>query len=431
MKTKKLFLSTITGVLFSANLLAADLCVNESGGGGCYSSIAAALAAANDGDRIFIQPKAGGAPYVESLTINKSVQLLSNTEGAKWALIGNITITPAVAGTKISILHMKNNAGNIETSSSSPIGARCEVNIIDCELLAGYINFDYDYFNVNVVACKITGYVVLRYGNVIGNEITANSYTTDLVNLSGLRSSIYYGSDAAQTNDTLHVVGNKITYTSTDVCNKVVTGITMNTTSQFFNVSNNYITSPNATSACSYGLYGIFLYDAQNSALTKNTIYNNTFYTSASGYVYGIYVYSHPASANTEIFNNLILNPNATSECLYVYSNNGNLAFSFNYAKTSIYNLTNDGTNNLNTNTTINLTNGQLNTGSDGINGGYPDPTFYDLDLTVNDVGAYGGSFSLSNFYPVTGAARVYFVNAPRTVLQSGTLNIRANSFDR
>jgi hypothetical protein len=53
------------------------------------------------------------------------------------------------------------------------------------------------------------------------------------------------------------------------------------------------------------------------------------------------------------------------------------------------------------------------------------------LDLTVNDVGAYGGSYSLSNFYPVTGSARVYFVKAPRTVLQSGTLNVRANSFDR
>ena len=430
MKKSVYLLMFLTGLMKFQIASAADLCVNESGSGGCYSTISAALAAANDGDRIFIQPKSGGAPYVENLTINKSVQLLSNTEGAKWALTGNITITPAV-GRKISILHMKNNAGNIETSSNSPVGVRCQVNIMDCELLAGYINFNYSYYNVNVVACKITGYVALQYGNVIGNEITANSYTTDLIYLSSLRSSIYYGSDAAPTNDTLQVVGNKITYTSTNVCNIVVTGITLNTTSQFFNVSNNYITSPNATSTCSYGLHGIYLYNAKNSALTKNTIYNNTFYTSASGYVYGIYVNSHPASANTEIFNNLILNPNATSQCLYVYSNNGNIAFSFNYAKTGIYNLTNDGTNNLNTNTTINLTTGQLNTGSDGINGGYPDPTFYDLDLTVNDVGAYGGSYSLSNFYPVTGSARVYFVKAPRTVLQSGTLNVRANSFDR
>ncbi|MFN7014250.1 MAG: hypothetical protein ACK4ON_08285, partial [Bacteroidia bacterium] len=67
----------------------------------------------------------------------------------------------------------------------------------------------------------------------------------------------------------------------------------------------------------------------------------------------------------------------------------------------------------------------------DGINGGAPGISFYDLDLSVNDVGAYGGSYSLNNFHPITGAARVYFVKAPKSVLQSGTLNIKADSFDR
>lgn len=178
MKTKNLLLSVLTGLLFSANSYAADLCVNEAGSGGCYSSITAALAAANDGDRILIQPKTGNAPYVENLNINKSVQLLSNQEGVKWSLTGNITITPAV-GRSVSILHMYNTTGNIVASGNSPVGARCKVNIMDCDLANGYINFNYDYFDVNIVSSIIQdGYVALRYGNVIGNSISASTNST-------------------------------------------------------------------------------------------------------------------------------------------------------------------------------------------------------------------------------------------------------------
>lgn len=59
---KQLLFSTIA-MLFSVVASAADLYVRDFGAGGAYSSISAAITAAVDGDRIIIQPKAGGIPY--------------------------------------------------------------------------------------------------------------------------------------------------------------------------------------------------------------------------------------------------------------------------------------------------------------------------------------------------------------------------------
>lgn len=432
---KKLLLSCLSGTLFATNLIAADLCVNESGSGGCYSSITAALAAASDGDRILIQPKTGGVPYVENLSINKSIQLLSNQEGVMWDLTGNITITPAV-GRTISILHMKNTTGNITSTGNSPVGARCKVNIMNCELMQGYINFDFDYFEVNLVSSIVSnGYVVIKYGNIIGNSIKSNSSST--FNVSGNHTGVLIKTDALHSNDTLYIIGNLIENTNTV---NYTTGINWNNSSQFFHISNNYINNSG------YYLHrAIGITAGKNSSIALNKVHNNTCYSNSGtavyigGTSYGFQGISISTSAvpnfQVEFLNNIILCPNANYHSLAdnTGTNGGIISFSYNYASpnSTLYGVTNNGTNNLTSNSSINITNGQLNSGSDAINGGYPDLTYYDLDLTVNDVGAYGGSFSLDNFHPITGAARVYFVNAPRTILQSGTLNIKANAFDR
>lgn len=428
MNAKKLLLSTVTGVLFTANLMAADLCVNESGSGGCYSTISAAITAASDGDRILIQPKTGGVPYIENLSINKSIQLLSNQEGVMWDLTGNITITPAV-GRTISILHMKNTTGNITSTGHSPVGARCKVNIMNCELMQGYISFDHNYFDVNVVSNVLTnGYVNLRYGNVIGNNINASHNSYMGYSTPGFYYLINYNSDAIATNDTFYIVGNILTINST--INTYYNNISINSNAHYFFISNNYGSKLNSN----YSM-GIYFHTHKTSTIGGHTIWNNTFTDvgSSNNYFYPFYIYENSAGI-FDVKNNISLTPNKSSgHNVYYKTANPTVAFSYNFGAPhgTLTGIVNNGTNNLTSNSSINLTTGQLNSGSDGINGGYPDLTFYDLDLTVNDVGAYGGSFSLTNFHPITGAARVYFVNAPRTILQSGTLNIRANSFDR
>lgn len=434
MNVKKLLLSCLSGVLFTANLMAADLCVNESGSGGCFSSISAAITAASDGDRILIQPKTGGVPYVENLSINKSIQLLSNQEGVMWDLTGNITITPAI-GRNISIMHMKNTTGNITSTGHSPVGARCKVNIMNCELMQGYINFDHNYFDVNVASNIVNnGYIAVRYGNVIGNQVSASWSSYMFYNFYGWYTLINYNPDFVPTNDTLYIIGNMIKNTSTHATS--YNSITVHSNSQFFYVANNYC----YTVGSPHQGIGIFFSSHKNSMLGTNSIHNNTMIdVGLSSATYNpISIYENIAGL-FDIKNNLSCTPNkpTNSSGYNVYNKNNaanpTVAFSYNFTAPlgSTTNIVNNGTNNFTSNTTINIVTGQLNVSTDAINGGYPDLTYYDLDLTVNDVGAYGGSFSLDNFHPISGAARVYFVNAPRTILQSGTLNIKANAFDR
>mgnify|MGYP001074437376 CR=1 FL=1 len=436
MKTTKVIIkfgkkmtNTILAIGISANIYAVDICVNELGSGGCYSSISAAIAAANDGDRILIQPKAGNAPYVENLTINKSIQLLSNQEGVMWSLTGNITITPAI-GRQISILHMNNNMGNITASGNSPSGVRCKVDIINCQLLDGYINLNYDNFEVNVVSSIINnGYVAFKYGNIIGNEIMSNNYLK-MFNVPSVGYTLLYcSSDAVSTNDTINIVGNILKNQATVSTNYY--NIFLNSNSYFFNVSNNYLTKDNTYYDCG----GIIFNIHKSSTLGTNSIYNNTMYN-PDNYNYGYFSISVNSTSNGvfDIKNNISICPNKSSGYnRFSFSSGPTIGFSYNYGtnNASLIGIPDNGTNNLNSNSSINVSNGQLNVASDGINGGYPDLSFYDLDLTVNDVGAYGGSYSLTNFHPITGAARVYYVKSPRTILQSGTLNIKANSFDR
>lgn len=75
---------------------------------------------------------------------------------------------------------------------------------------------------------------------------------------------------------------------------------------------------------------------------------------------------------------------------------------------------------------------GSFTNAPNAIDGGNPAPLFFDLDLTQNDAGCYGGSFTQDNFFPLhTGAARVYNVVYPFNVRVGNTMNVKAFSFDR
>lgn len=124
------------------NTTATDLVVAAGGSGGAYASIGAAITAANPGDRIIVYPQAGGSSFLEgTLTITKSLQILSANEGAYYAVDGQINITPATAGCSITIIGMKLFTGNITATAAAPVGARCVVNILNDSLAQGGIGF--------------------------------------------------------------------------------------------------------------------------------------------------------------------------------------------------------------------------------------------------------------------------------------------------
>jgi len=264
--------------------------------------------------------------------------------------------------------------------------------------------------------------LVIHYGKIIGNDITtvSNSYI-----------STYYGNsvllltDASATNDTMLIIGNKIT---ANAATGTQLGIQAATTSQFVSICNNYVTTTTAGSQ----LAPIYLGTVKNSVLGRNSVINNTInaLTQTLSYFGGIYIGASPANGYIDVVNNLILSQGGVG--VYAPPSSGPIAVSYNLMNNplTLTNITNDGTNNLSSNTTLN-TSGKPNAGSDAINGGSSDEAYYDINLTRNDAGAYGGSFTLDNFFPVTGSARVYFISAPRKVLSGGTLNVQGGSFDR
>lgn len=75
MGTKKailIIIVTLTWLLLSAGAsVAATLCVNPTGTGGCYSTINAAITAAATGDTVSVMP----GTYVQNVTVNKSIVL--------------------------------------------------------------------------------------------------------------------------------------------------------------------------------------------------------------------------------------------------------------------------------------------------------------------------------------------------------------------
>ncbi len=402
-------------VLTTAKMSAADLCVAENGTGGCYSTITDAINAAANGDRIIINPKAGNAPYAENLTITKTLQFLCNVEGSQYAVSGNITITPA-ANRVIVFIGMNNLTGNLTVTGNSPAGARCKISVMNCNFGNGTVSLDFDNLDVTVASCVFSnGSIAFRYGKAIGNDVTTISNPSYGVGQTG---SIVVNNDATATNDSVLIVGNKIILTS----GVYPTGIIFNSSNQYFYISNNVVTAP-ASLYC-----GIGTYSAKNTNLGRNTILNNTIAPSTT-ISYGIMVTTVTNSLH-DIINNLIV---ATGGSNGVYiTGGGPVQTSYNYMSNplTLYGIIDDGTNNLSSNTTLDA-NYRPNSGTDAINGGSPDEAYYDINLTRNDAGAFGGSFTQDNFYPVTGAARVYLVRAPRKITLGSTLNVKGDSFDR
>ncbi len=422
--TKSFFTTVLITLGLLSGIKAADLVVAEGGAGGSYPSISQAITAATSGDRIIINPKSGGSAYAENLTIDKSLQLLCNVEGGQFTIQGNVSITPDNNRT-ITIIGMKNLAGNIDGTQNTNAGLRCKVYLLNCSFLNGNVNFNYDNYNLTLASSVVNGNVTFRYGKALGNQITAYG------------SGIKINTDTYTTNDTIWVVGNKITsYIS---LSSYYAGIYFSNTSQFFYFSNNYI-SFGTNYNNGYPACGIYVTAVKNSSNGRNTIYNNTIIRNdnTSGWYsnarYGIYINNTTASTYVDLMNNLILGLGFGIDAGLAGSGNSGVISSsytfFNGVTTPFSSITNDGTNNLSTNTTLD-TDGRPANGSDVINGGNADSTFYDIDLTRNDVGCYGGSFTLDNYFPMTGSARVYFMLAPRRITVGNTLNIRAESFDK
>jgi hypothetical protein len=223
--------------------------------------------------------------------------------------------------------------------------------------------------------------------------------------------------------DTCHIIGNKIQSIQGSE------GVFVNSSAQVIHIRNNFIR---------HGWMGIEVYGGNSTGLA-NLIWNNSIqgYTGSST-IYGISLANTPTGSIWEVMNNAVGSTwGGTNRGIYKNSgNSGQINVYFNHVQSG-FNIaistgfTFEGSNTTNQPVTFNADGTFLNAPA-AINGGNPAAPFYDLDLTTGDAGAYGGSYTLNNFFPLhTGAARVYMTGHPFNVRQGSTLRVKATAFDR
>lgn len=406
---KKLITSILVMIIMGTSLRAADIVVDNDGSGD-YLSIQAAITAANPGDRIFVV--SGASPYVGDLYIDKSIELLSQTEGERFNYQGNVYInysSTMPANSAITIQSMHNWNGGI-SSYYAGTGDRNRVNIVNCKLSQGNINFNHLKYDVRVQNDSLlSGTVLIRFGRITGCYINSTGLFTD---------SILINSDEA-TDDYVYIVGNKIIVAN---YSSYISGINWSSTTQYFFIANNFITVVN------YYPYTIYCVTSKTGLSKDNVITNNTFETTIGSFVYPVYITN--SGSPIKIENNLF-----AGASLYGYGIFGNnaalLTASHNHFH-SVFtvpftSLLDNGTNSVSDQTID--SEGKATSGS-AINGGNPSFSHWDLDDTINDAGCFGGSYSRENFLATSSGARTAFVIAPRRVTVGQPIDIFTEGFD-
>lgn len=375
--------------LFTSIASAADLYVRDLGAGGSYSTISAAITAASDGDRIIIRPKAANLPYIENLTIDKSVTLVSEINFSKYVLQGTITITP-LAG-RVVTLH--NVSSNFALSvSAATTGGRTTLNVYNS--LFSSITADKANTSLNMSGCT-TSTVALSHG-----RCTANTCQQFAVNGTALESN--------PTTEDIEIIANNITSGGA--------GIVINQRNYAFRLLNNFLPSGNISvnlakngssneirnNVINYGTYSALYIDVATGNSATFMVLNNELATSSTTSSYAEIHNNNTATATVYAFNNISASTFTTIGTIAASGNIGNVTLSIN---SSTYTVTGTGV----------------------VNGGAIDDEYADIDLTRNDIGNFGGSDSWANYWPtaVGNKPQVNYLNTPRRIY-TGTTEMNA-----
>lgn len=387
---KQLFFIAIAS-LFTSIASAADLYVRDLGAGGSYSTISAAITAANDGDRIIIRPKAGSLPFIENLTIDKSLSFVSEINFSKYILQGTITVTPA-AGRVVTINNLQISGTNAISVSADTTGGRTTLNLLNSTTAA--VNTGVANTTLNMSGCT-SGAIALTHGRITGNKITSVTINTTTI-------------DTDPSTDDIEIIANAFS----------VTGIAINLNQKNYNfrVLNNFAGT------------GIITISAVKNNSTNEIINNVISSTNTSNANNSIQV-SSPAGFTglVSILNNVFYYIGPTYGTFYPVTASGVSCYVYynvsNYSVT-MPTITNSGNNN--------VASFSLNTSTYTVNGlaantGSPEDDFADIDLSRNDRGNFGGSDTWANYWPTTvgNKPQVNYLKTPRRIY-TGTTEMNA-----
>jgi len=408
------------------------LYVEPGGAGGAFTSITAAVNAANPsgGDVIQVFPQNGGSAYVENVVITKNLTLMTAVQGQQYVINGTIEIVNAACSAIISDANVTNREFTNYTLLISGGTCTTPARVVDCTFNgpvyctnARYTFFDHDVFNPSPNGSAASAELTFSRGRVTGCIFN---------NMPGLVMSILPSS--AIGTDTVSIVGNSINIVAT-----FGSAVIVNNPHQYLFISNNLMTVTGGSQAVPSEPF-IELDSLKVSTATPpvyNYVLNNTMLNLSQGtFNYlpvGIQI---GGAANTpiDIENNIYYGLISFGQMVSGSLSESNLIFSYNYSNApfngSEGTLVNGGASAVGNQYQMAslgiAANGALLSGP-AMNGGNPDYRYLDLDLTRNDAGCYGGSLSLANFTTTSPGSNVLYMTAPRTVLSNQPFSISAD----
>ncbi len=373
---RKSFCLVLALYFFTNISYATDRIVQETGVGGAYTTINAALTAAVAGDRILIVPKSGGDSYDENITVNKqNLKMLSTIQGTRFILRGNFT-----------------NFSNLLLSNAEIIGNTFATgynqHFINC-LFRGHVQTESNDASATYMDHDsiLNGYVQISRGRISGCYI--ESYDGPCIK------SLAYNSF-----DSLIIVGNTCI-----IHDSVPVGILFSSAATWAHIWNNFVLVYNTGSTA--GGYGIQLATAKWPGQV-NTCYNNTVFVAfGSDVTAGISAQYHYSPFNMQ--NNAVFTLGAPG---YEFDSASAAitTFKYNYGTYGFTGIQADATNN--------------GTSAIGIDGGNPSNLFLDPDKSRNDAGCNGGPYSINNFISNSSNARVLYMSMPRQVMVNQTFRV-------
>ena len=413
----KIYLLLIALLCTAATGRAATLLVKEYGVNNTYATIQAAINASVNNDTILVYDKPSGQLWVENITIDKNLWIANPIDTLRFKLQGNITIVPK-SGMQLFMVGYNLVGGgsiNFSTTGATATASNRATILLSDAIVTGTVDLQADWLDVRVVYSNITGQISLRHGIVAGNLMSGGLLITQ-------ESSVSNGNDQ----DSVIIIGNKGTWCSIDTRGGVL-------------VSNNYFRFDTQTNSWNVlgpnHALGLFNHNSNiniKAVISNNYIQNFGSCSNSSSFALVPRFYS-----NTSIINNVIWTSNQCAGSNYgIHDPGGSSGTPF----ISHNLIVSSNTINISVNNELNYYNigpgafdtyGRAAAGNTNcINKGLYLGQYYDIDLTRNDLGTYGGPFSIDNFIGAsTGKGRVFWIDVPHQLSNINQLiNINAGA---
>lgn len=382
--------------LFSAK--AADIYVNNSGQPGTWTTITLALAAAAPGDRIFVSPY--GA-YVEDITIVQNVTITSAVSETLFNLVGTTNII-GNSNMDVRIIGCEASGGLTVTVGAATLANKANVYVVDCNYPSITAQ---DFIVTHVLFCDVPT-LNIRHGEIRG--CTGSTFT------------IADGPNAG-IGDTVNIVANKFAR------------LNWQNDDNYFFIANNRI----VTTTTNAVVLNNWHYSTVNkNIMANNTVQNNYWVNNVANYGATILLQDNNNRDNLEFWNMLVNNLNVSSTYSRAVAapstvGSGNVKSYYSYYNSPILNLTHiiESTAGAWSAAAIPFDADGRGTDATAIDAGSPSIQYYDIDLTRNDRGTFGGPYSIDNYLePLTGNARVYDLNMPFEIWTGQTPAVKAES---